>query len=510
MLLAVVGAALAAAEPLYDFDKATSIVKLDDDNFEATVTNDLKNLWVVEYYADWCGHCKAFAKGYGKAAANLDGLVKFGAVNADAAKKTVQAAGVQGYPSVKVYLPEVTRNPYTGKVMKTVLDYSGPRTAKGVVDFATGKLPSKVVSVADATLAAFRANGTVPKALLLTKKDGTTPLFKSLSLKLAGRMLLGEARDTEAAVVEAMGATAFPGLFLLGASADAAPSLYEGELKPAALSAFLEEHAGPEPAVEAAGAEAGEALYETIDAANYADTVEGAKDAWILVFGEMASASVNALAEGVYGQAKVGKAALDAPFAKKLGVKEAAAIVVLPYGDSKAGLKKVPKFGVDEAGVAAAKKAALDALPVQQIATLGAQTIDQWMSAAMSTDQVEGRAICLLFSDKPTPPPLFRSVSLSFDGQLAFGMVQSSAGGLMQRFGIDKAPAIMIMYPDESKATQDGQMQLAGMKYEPRMHGPFRYGYIANFVGGFLQQRLEMLGKKAEPGAGMPKREAAG
>jgi len=191
-------------------------------------------------------------------------------------------------------------------------------------------------------------------------------------------------------------------------------------------------------------------------------------------------------------------------------LKEAAAIVVLPYGDSKAGLKKVPKFGVDEAGVAAAKKAALDALPVQQIATLGAQTIDQWMSAAMSTDQVEGRAICLLFSDKPTPPPLFRSVSLSFDGQLAFGMVQSSDGGLMQRFGIDKAPAIMIMYPDESKATQDGQMQLAGMKYEPRMHGPFRYGYIANFVGGFLQQRLEMLGKKAEPGAGMPKREAAG
>lgn len=50
---------------------------------------------------------------------------------------------MSGFPTVKVYLPEVTRNPYTGKSIKTPLDYSGPRTAKGVVDFLTNKLPSK-------------------------------------------------------------------------------------------------------------------------------------------------------------------------------------------------------------------------------------------------------------------------------------------------------------------------------------------------------------------------------
>ena len=210
----LLGAALAVAaanDPLYDFE-AVPIVKLDDDNFDATVTKDAKHVWVVEYYADWCGHCKAFAKGYAKAAANLEGLVKFGAVNADSAKKTTQAAGVQGYPSVKVFLPEVSRNPYTGKIMKTSLDYSGPRTAKGVVDFVTNKMPSKVVAVTDDNLAAFRGNGTAPKALLLTKKDGTTPLFKSLSLKLAGRLVLGEARDNQYGVVEAMGAADFPAL----------------------------------------------------------------------------------------------------------------------------------------------------------------------------------------------------------------------------------------------------------------------------------------------------------
>ena len=83
------------------------------------------------YYADWCGHCKQFAKGYEKAATNLKGLVKFGAVNADENKATMQTAGVQGFPTVKVYLPDVTRNPYTGKMLKTAVDYQGPRTARG-------------------------------------------------------------------------------------------------------------------------------------------------------------------------------------------------------------------------------------------------------------------------------------------------------------------------------------------------------------------------------------------
>ena len=74
------------------------------------MTADTKHVWVVEYYADWCGHCKAFKKGFEKAATNLEGLVKFGAVNAENNPSTTQAAGVQGYPSIKIYMPEATRN----------------------------------------------------------------------------------------------------------------------------------------------------------------------------------------------------------------------------------------------------------------------------------------------------------------------------------------------------------------------------------------------------------------
>merc|ERR1719171_786606 len=135
--------ALASAnEPLYSFD-TSPLVELTEDNFEKLVLRDEKHLWVVEFYADWCGHCKQFAKGYEKAANNLQGIVKFGALNADTHKKVSQSQGVQGFPSVKLYVPGTgQRNPYTGKFFKPPLDYSGPRNAKAVVDFVTEKLPS--------------------------------------------------------------------------------------------------------------------------------------------------------------------------------------------------------------------------------------------------------------------------------------------------------------------------------------------------------------------------------
>ena len=58
-------------------------------------------------------------------------------------------------------------------------------------------------------------------------------------------------------------------------------------------------------------------------------------------------------------------------------MKETAAIAVLPYGDSKASLKekKVSKFGVDDAGIASAKKAALDSLPTHLIMSLQARRV---------------------------------------------------------------------------------------------------------------------------------------
>jgi len=311
-------------------------------------------------------------------------------------------------------------------------------------------------------------------------------------------MILGEARDNELGVVEKLGATSFPSLYVLDADGGAG-KLYEGELKPQALTEFLEANAGPEPE---AGAADGEKLAEPIDASNYVDLVESAKDVWLLVFGA-APAVAESLAEAVFGQVKVGTASAEEAFAKKLGVKaDTPSIVLLPYGDSKASLKKVTKFETSDAGQADAKKAALEAIPSSAVAILSSQLIDQWMQMQMQ-QAAESQSICILFSDKATVPPLFRSVSLEFEGQMGFGMVNSADSAMMQRFGIDKAPAILVLFPEASKEpAQDGQMQLGGARFDPRQHGPFKYGYVANFLGQMVAGRLAQLGKTPKEDGG--------
>merc|ERR1740136_419858 len=475
----LVGFAAAADPALYDFAES-SLVKLGDDNFASDMTKDTKHVWVVEYYADWCGHCKSFAKGYEKAATNLKGIVKFGAVNADEAKSTMQTAGVQSFPTIKLYEAEATRNPYTGKMMKTAVDYSGPRTARAMVEFATSQLPSFVTPVTDKTATAFKANGTLPKALLFTSKSETAPMFKAISLKLKGRMLLGEAREKEVA--------SYPALLVLPGGEEA-PVVYDGELKPEAVATFLEKFAAEEPAAaaEAGGAKAasGEELVVAVSEANVAEVVTASKGAWLLAFEDdahpLGTPGVAELAEALFGQVSVGRA--DAALAKAYGVASLPGVAVLPYGTGAKAAKNAKAFGGDEAGVAAAKKAALETIPDNLVEKLTSANMDQWMGGALNA--AETRAICLLFSDKATVPPLFRSLSIEFEGKLGFGMGTAADKNLMTNFNIQKVPTVLILYPDMTQKSEDGRAAMQGMQFTPQMHGKFNFGNLANFVSQF-------------------------
>jgi protein disulfide-isomerase A6 len=51
------------------------VIELTDSNFDSMVLNS-EDMWLVEFYAPWCGHCKNLAPHWAQAASELKGKVR--------------------------------------------------------------------------------------------------------------------------------------------------------------------------------------------------------------------------------------------------------------------------------------------------------------------------------------------------------------------------------------------------------------------------------------------------
>lgn len=78
------------------------MVVLDESNFDELVMQS-KDIWLVEFYAPWCGHCKKLEPEWNEAATKLKGSVKVGKVDATVHSNLAQRFGVSGYPTIKVF-----------------------------------------------------------------------------------------------------------------------------------------------------------------------------------------------------------------------------------------------------------------------------------------------------------------------------------------------------------------------------------------------------------------------
>lgn len=67
------------------YGSSSDVVKLTSSNFNKDVVNSA-DIWMVEFFAPWCGHCKNLAPEWEKAAKVLKGIVKVGAVDMDVEK----------------------------------------------------------------------------------------------------------------------------------------------------------------------------------------------------------------------------------------------------------------------------------------------------------------------------------------------------------------------------------------------------------------------------------------
>jgi len=131
----IIGVVLFASSAHGLYSSSDDVVELTSKNFNSKVIQS-DDLWFVEFYAPWCGHCKSLAPEWKKAAKALKGIVNVGAIDMDQpdAQSVGAPYGIKGFPTIKVF----------GKNKNSPSDYSGGRTAQAIVDDAMNKLKALV------------------------------------------------------------------------------------------------------------------------------------------------------------------------------------------------------------------------------------------------------------------------------------------------------------------------------------------------------------------------------
>jgi len=224
------------------YEDSEDVIELNDKNFAAKVVGS-DYVWVVEFYAPWCGHCKHFAPEFARAAKNLHGIVHVGAVNCDEQQQLCSTFGIQGFPTVKMFpwstVPVPNGQP--GQVMKEPTDYNGQRTAAAVAKAAIDMLPNFVHKVDSSSEEKFISNS-LGKVMLFTDKRSVPTLFKALALEYRNRLHFGWIKNTEKDLVEKYGIEKFPTV-LVQKKDETETTKFDGKVGFDALNAFLKKFA---------------------------------------------------------------------------------------------------------------------------------------------------------------------------------------------------------------------------------------------------------------------------
>jgi len=179
---------------------ASDVHQLTKDTFASFVEEN--DLVLAEFFAPWCGHCKALAPEYETAATTLkEKNIALAKIDCTEEAELCQSYGVEGYPTLKVFRGPDNITPFTAQ-----------RKSDAIISYMTKQsLPS--VSVLDKdTIEGFKTSDKVVLVAYFAADDKTSnETFSKVANGLRDSYLFGATNDAQLA--EAAGVKQ-PGLVL--------------------------------------------------------------------------------------------------------------------------------------------------------------------------------------------------------------------------------------------------------------------------------------------------------
>ncbi|RAK75111.1 protein disulfide isomerase PDI1 [Aspergillus fijiensis CBS 313.89] len=224
---------LGASSVVYAADAAdaeSDVISLNTDTFESFMTEH--DLVLAEFFAPWCGHCKALAPKYEEAAAELKAkdipLVK---IDCTVEEDLCRSQGVEGYPTLKIF-----RGPDSSK------PYQGARQAESIVSYMIKQSLPAVSPVDGENLEEIKTMDKIVVIGYIDSEDKTThDAFEAFAESQRDNYLFAEASDPAIAKVEGVEQPAF----VLYKDFDEKKAVFDGEIDQQALLGWVKTASTP-------------------------------------------------------------------------------------------------------------------------------------------------------------------------------------------------------------------------------------------------------------------------